>query len=238
MDNVKNSSYGKIAFLLKLGIAGAVIILAGDLLMGWGIKDISKTGIEYQLSQYLTLSDARMFRAAVFGFTRVPLAVLGHLGIYKLLKPYSQKYSRMYAAGIVGFLAFGGAGVHVSSVEAAFFYKYMTKIGAEEALALTVKFASYFLLPLYVILLTGWFIMVYAHIRAVIGNLSPYPRWFWVFSMPAGSLIFSLVGLFGNSEIVNAIMVGAFSLGNIWTLSGHLWMLNKVREKYETALSK
>jgi len=47
--------------------------------------------------------------------------MVGHFGIYKLLKPCSQKYAKLYATGIVGFLAFGGAGVHISSVESAFF---------------------------------------------------------------------------------------------------------------------
>lgn len=220
----------KTALLLKIGIIGAIVILAGDLLMGWGLRDVSKIGIEGQLSPYLTISDGRMFWAAVLGFTGVPLAVVGHYGIYRLLKPYSLKYARLYGIGILGFLAFGGAGVHVSSVEAAFFYKYLTAAGADTALESTIKFASYFLLPLYAILLAGWFVMVYAHIRAVVGGLSPFPRWCWIFSMPVGTLIFSLVGLLGNHEIVNAIVVGAFSLGNIWSLAGHLWMLRRVKE--------
>lgn len=171
-----------------------------------------------------------MFWAAVFGFTGVPIAVVGHYGIYKMLKPYSQKYARLYAIGILGFLAFGGAGVHVSSIEAAYFYKYMTATGSSTVLETTMKFAIYFLLPLYVILLTGWIIMVYAHIRAVLMGLSPLPRWGWIFSMPVGSLLFSFIGLVGNYEITNAIMVGAFSLGNIWSLVGHLWILHTAEE--------
>ena len=230
MENTK-----RIALFLKIGILGAALILAGDLLMGWGLKDMSKTGMEAQLSPYLSISDGRMFWAAVFGFTGVPVAVAGHYGIYQMLRPYSQKYARLYAIGILGFLAFGGAGVHGSSVEAAYFYKYMTAADSGAALTSTVKFAVYFLLPLYGVLLTGWVIMVYAHIRAVSAGLSPLPRWGWVFSMPIGSLIFSLPGLLGNYEIVNAIMVGAFSLGNIWSLAGHLWMLRKAKENQKSA---
>ena len=231
MERVKSSiDRQRIALFLKIGILGAIVILAGDMLIGWGIKDTSLPGLEGQLSQYLTVPDRRMFWASVCGFTGVPLAVVGHYGIYKLLKPYSRKYARLYAVGIFGFLAFGGAGVHVSSVEAAFFYRYVTVAGLDTAFASTVKFAAYFLLPLYIILLTGWVIMVYAHIRAVAGGLSPYPRWGWVFSMPIGTLLFSLGGLFGNHALVNAIMVGTFSLGNIWSLAGHLWMLGKMKD--------
>lgn len=237
MENVKGFiNWDKIALFLKIGIIGAVVILTGDLLMGFGVRDTSLAGLEGQLSQYLTVSDRRMFWASVCGFTGVPMAVVGHYGIYRLLKPYSQKYARLYAIGIFGFLAFGGAGVHVSSVEAAFFYQHVTAVGLDTALESTVKFASYFLLPLYAVLFTGWVIMVYAHIRAIFGGFSPYPRWCWILSMPVGTLLFSLVGLFGNYAIVNALMVGTFSLGNIWSLAGHLWMLRRAKENHEKVL--
>ena len=218
------------AFQLKIGVVGAIIILIGDMLMGWGLKDLSKSGIEGQLSQYLSLSDTRMLIAAICGFSGVPLAVIGHYGIYQLMKPSSLKYARMYGLGNLCFLAFGGAGVHVSSVEAAYFYKYMSASGTASAFDLSIRFASYFLVPLYIILLIGWAIMVYAHIRVIVENNSAFPKWFWIFSMPVGSLLFSVVGLLGNYEIVNAILVGAFSLGNIWCLAGHLWFVNKRKE--------
>ena len=53
----------------------------------------------------------------------------------------------------------GGAEVYVSSVESAFFYKYMTVAGTENVLESTEKFALYFLVPLYIALLTGWFML-------------------------------------------------------------------------------
>ena len=227
-DNKLN--YKRLALYLKIGIIGAVIILAGDMLMGWGLKDPSKTGIELQLSQYLNLSETRMILAAVFGFSGVPLACIGHYAIYKMLKVHTDKYAKLYLFGILGFLAFGGAGVHVSSVEAAYFYQNMLEAGANFALDSTIKFASYFLLPLYVILIIAWLIMVYAHIKAIKSGLSPLPRWFWIFSMPVGTLLFSLFGIIGNYEIINAIVVGAFSLGNIYSLTAHLWMVNKLKE--------
>ncbi len=229
----KDIDWDKIALLLKIGIIGALILVVGDFLMGWGIKDMSLTGIEGQASQYLRVSDKRMFWSSICGLVGVPVEIVGHFGIYKTIKPYSQKYAKLYAIGNFGFLTFGGAGVHVSSIESAFFYKYMTAANPNTAFASSVKFASYFLLPLYIIILTCWLIMVYAHIRAVLGGLSPYPRWCLVFSMAVGTLIVSLVSVLGNHEIVNALMVGAFSLGSLWTLTGHLMMLGKAKERQE-----
>jgi hypothetical protein len=47
-----------------------------------------------------------------------------------------------------------------------------------------------------------------------------------------GALLVSLVSLFGNYALVNAIMVGVFSLGNIWTQSWHLILLDKAKGVY------
>ncbi len=227
-------NWNKLALFMKIGLIGAFLILVGDFLMGWGVKDESLSGIESQVSQYLTISDSRMFCSSLLGLVGVPLACIGHFGIYKLIKLYSQKYSKMYMIGGLGFLAFGGAGVHLSSIESAFFYKYMTAANPSVALAGSMKFSLLFLLPLYIALLSAWIIMVYAHIKAVAKGFSPFPRWGWVFSMPVGTLLFSLFGIFGNYAIVNAIMVGAFSLGNIWTLGGHLLMLGKAKENQKS----
>lgn len=217
----------KTALLLKIGILGALVILCGDLLMGWDVKDMQLPGLEAQLSPYLTLSRERLFWAAVCGFAGVPLAVAGHFGIYGLMKPCSRKYAGLYALGNLGFLAFGGAGVHVSSVEAAYFYQHMTAASPETALSATVDFAVYFLLPLYVIMIACWAAMVYAHLRVVFSPGSPFSGKYAVWSMPVGTLLFSLVGLLGNHAFTNAVAMGAFSLGNIWCLAGHLYLLNK-----------
>ena len=227
----------RVSLLIKIGLIGAFIILAGDLLMGWGVRDVSLSGLEGQVSQYLTISDSRMFWSSFLGLLGVPITCVGHLGVYKLLKPYSQKYAKLYAIGIWGFLTFGGSGVHLSSVESAFFYKHMTAADPNTALGASMKFISYFTLPLYIALLICWIIMAYAHIKAVAKGFSPYPRWCWVFSMPVGTLLFSLISNFGNYAIINAIMLGAFSLGNIWALSGSLLMLGKAKENRKKSLS-
>ncbi|HOF00623.1 MAG TPA: hypothetical protein PK385_07745 [Spirochaetota bacterium] len=57
----ENINWDKARLLLAIGIAGAVINLAGDMLMGWGARDASLTGVEGYVSQYLTIADWRMF---------------------------------------------------------------------------------------------------------------------------------------------------------------------------------
>ena len=104
------------------------------------------------------------------------------------------------------------------------------------ALVHSTKIAMYILVPLYVVVTICWVIMVYAQFMAVIRGRSPYPRSCLVFSMAVGTVMISLIGLAGNHAIVNALMVGAFSFGNIWTLSGHLILLPKAKQKYESDL--
>ncbi len=223
----------RIKRLMVIGLIGAILILVGDFLAGWGVRDTSLDGIEGLISPYLTISDCRLFWSAILGSVGVPIAGIGHIGIYKLIKPYSQKYAKLYRVGIFGFLSFGGAGVHVSSLAAAFFYKYMMAASPETALEASIKFACYFPLPLYVALFACWMILVFSHIKAFAKGFSPYPRWCWIFSMPVGTLLAGLIVVCGNHAIVNAISVGAFSVGNIWNLGGLLLMFGRAKENWQ-----
>ena len=225
--------WGKVSLLLKIGIIGALINLAGDLLSGWSVRDTSLAGIEGLVSQYLTMPDKRIFWSAILGLLGAPVSVFGHFGIYTLIKPYSRQYAKLFGVGTLGLFALGGAGVHMSSLASAFFYKYITAADPENALAASITFVCSFSLPLYIAFFVFWLIHTYAHIRAIAGAFSPYPRWCWMFSMPVGALLFSLVNVFGNYAIVNAIMVGALTLGNIWALGGSLLMLDKAKENHE-----
>lgn len=112
-------NWERVRLLLKIGIAGAVINFAGDFLSGWGVRNESLPGIEGMVSHYLLMSDRRIFWAAMLGLVGVPASGLGHIGIYKLIRPYSRKYARLYGLGIFACFTFGG-GVHMSSLATAF----------------------------------------------------------------------------------------------------------------------
>jgi hypothetical protein len=225
-------NWDRVSLLMKIGLIGAFINLTGDLLAGWGVRDTSLTGIEGMVSPYLAMPDSRIFWSAMLGLVGAPVSVFGHLGICKLIRPYSRRYSKLFGVGLLGLLVLGGPGVHMSSLASAFFYKYMSAVSPETALAASVKFVCYFSLPFYIAFFVFWIIQTYAHIRAIAGASSPYPRWCWVFSIPVGGLFFSLVSVFGNHAIANAIMVGALTLGNIWTLGGSLLMLGRAKENW------
>lgn len=217
----------RIRKLMVIGLIAGCMVLAGDMLLGWGVADDSLSGMEGMLSVYLGLSDTRIFWSAMLGFIGIPLEGLCYFSIYRLIVPYSEKYAHMYRSGIFGYLIFGGCGVHVPCLACVFFYKYMTAASPETALDLSVKFGAYFLLPGTIMLFVFFIIQSAAHIAAFSKGLTPYPKWCWIFSLPVGMALAALLNLFGNHAFINAITAGWISIGNIWMFSGLLLTMNK-----------
>ena len=219
----------RIRKLMIIGLIAGFIVLAGDMLLGWGVSNESLSGMEGMLSAYLGLSDTRIFWSAMLGFIGIPLEGLCYFAIYRLIAPYSEKYAHMYRSGIFGYLIFGGCGVHVPCLACVFFYKYMTAASPETALDLSVKFGAYFLLPGMIMLFAFFIIQSIAQISAFAKGLTPYPKWCWVFSLPVGMAVTALLNLFGNHAFINAITAGWISVGNIWMFGGLLVVMKKAK---------
>lgn len=220
----------RIRKLFVIGLCAGILVLIGDMLLGWGVMDETLTGTEYYLSSYLTLSDSRIFASAMLGFIGIPLEGLCYFGIYRLIAPYSRKYAHMYRSGILGYLAFGGCGVHVPCLAAVFVYKYIHELAPERALDLCIRWGMYFLLPGMIALLIFFIVHSIAQISAFAKGLTPYPRWCWVFSMPVGMGFTFLLNFAGNKALFNAVTAGWISIGNIWMFAGLLAMMKKAQE--------
>ena len=134
--------WNRIEKLMRIGIFAACMVLVGDVLIGYGMHDSSKTGMEWFLSAYLQLSDTRMFWSAFLGFIGIPLEALCYFGVYRLIVPKSQKYAHLYRTGILGVLAFAGCGVHVPCLSTCFFYKYMNDVAPEIAVDAAEKIVA------------------------------------------------------------------------------------------------
>lgn len=134
----------RIRKLFVIGLFAGIMVLVGDMLLGWGKADDSIPGMAGALSAYVNLSDARIFWSSILGFIGIPLEGLCYFGIYRLIAPYSEKYAHIYRSGIIGYIAFGGCGVHVPCLACVFFYKYMLAADPANALELSVKFGKFF----------------------------------------------------------------------------------------------
>lgn len=228
-----NLDWKRIAKLFRIGLFAAVMALIADMLLGWGVTDESLTGIERELSAYLTLSDIRIFWSAFLGLVGITLEGLCYFGIYRLMAKKSPKHAHVYRSGIFGYLIFAPCGVHVPCLASVFFYKYMCEANPLRAVELSIKFGAYFLLPGFLLLFIFFAVLFGAQISAFAKGVTPYPKWCWIFSVPVGMLLTMSVDVFGNVAWANALAAGWISIGNIWMFGGLLFMMKRVKKETE-----
>ena len=212
-----------ITHLFRIGLFGAVLTLIGDMLLGWGVEDEMLAGLSRMLSAYTDTSDGGIFAAAMLGLFGITIEGLCYFGIYRLMAERAPAYAHRYRAGILGYVIFGGCGFHVPVCATVF----LTKHGLAEALVL--KYAAYFVLPAFVLFWVFFVVLEVTQIQAFAKNLTPYPKWCWVFSLPVGMAAAMLLNVFGNQPWVNAITCAWISVGNIWMFGGLLAVMKRIK---------
>lgn len=217
----------RIRHLFKIGLIAAFMVLAGDMILGWGASKESVNGIPSFLARFLPVSDARLFWAAVLGMIGIPTECLCYFGVYRLIAAKSEKYAHRYRTGIIGCLIFGGCGVHVPCSAAVYFMKKMYAADPNTAFHETVKFGMYYLIPATIVFLIFFLYMAVTQIRAFAKGLTPLPKRCLIFSVLFGALIIVIFKLF-NTPFTNAITAGWISLGNIWMFGGLLAATGKI----------
>jgi len=225
----------RIAHLMKLGIVAALMVLVGDMLLGWGMHDAAKSGMEGFLSAYLNLSDGRILWSALLGLIGIPLEALCYFAVYRLISPYSPRLAHAYRSGILGVLAFGGCGVHVPCLACVYFYKTMMSASPETALDASIRFGLYFLLPAMILFFIFWLVHQVAHIAAFSKGLTPYTKWCWIFCPAVGMALTMLLKLFPETPLRNALTAGWISIGNLWMFGGLLATMKKAKELQRSA---
>lgn len=232
----KNLDWPRIRHLFRLGIFGAVLNLAADMLLGYGVQDASLEGIQKYLSAYSNLSDARLFWSALLGLIGINLECLCFFAIYRLMADQSPKHAHIYRAGILGYLMFGACGFHVPCLMACFVYKNFYAIDAEMAIDVCLKFALYFMLPALVLFFISFILLIVVQISAFAKGLTPYPRWCWVFSLAFFLVVGVIMLPFRVFPLANAIAAGWISIAHLWMFGGLLAMSQKAEgedKKYE-----
>ena len=219
----------RIRNLMKIGMLAACMVMAGDMLLGWGVHDSAKSGMEGFLSAYLSVSDSRIFWSALLGMIGIPLEALCYFSIYRLITPYSMRHARLYRSGILGTLAFAGCGVHVPCLACVFFYKYMMQANPASAVDLSMQFGLFFLLPGMILFFIFWTVQHAAHIAAFSKGLTPYPKWCWIFCPAVGMVLTMLLKLTPETPLRNALTAGWISIGNLWMFGGLLLAGRRIR---------
>lgn len=217
----------RIRHLFKIGLIAAFMVLAGDMILGWGAAEESVNGILPFLARYLTVSDARLLWAAILGMTGIPMECLCYFGIYRLIAPKSEKYAHRYRTGIIGCLIFGGCGVHVPCSALVYFMKRMYATDPNTAFDETVKFALYFLIPATILFLIFFLYLTIIQIIAFAKGFTPLPKRCLIFTVLFGMAIAVPLRLI-NVPFTNALGAGWISLGNIWMFCGLLAATGKM----------
>ena len=220
----------RIRHLLKLGVFASLTVLAGDMLLGWGVSDPGVTEVPALFSRYLTVSDGRIVASALLGLVGIPMECLCWFSIYRMIQPYSAKDAHAYRAGVIGCLAFGGCGVHVPCCMAVYLLKRFYANDPATALQETGRFLGWFLLPATVIFLVFFLLTAAVQIKAFAKGHTPLPRRCWVFSVLFGLLFAALMKLMGDFGLTNALATGWISIGNLWMMGGLLLASRRVSQ--------
>lgn len=211
----------RIKKLLLIGLFASALHFIGDMILGWGVEDETKTGIMRMLSAYTGTSDGGIFTAAVLGMLGMVLEGLAYFGIYRMTAPYSPKGAHSLRAGIFGYLMFGACGFHVPTCALVFLIKH----GLAEELA--ARFAAYFLLPAFALFWIFFVVLEAAQIKAFAKGQTPCPKWCWVFSLPVGMLAAVLPGAIVNHPFANALSCAWIAFANLWMFGGLLAVMMK-----------
>ena len=224
--------WNRIRKLFIIGLLGGCMTFAGDWLLGYGVYDERLSGLERKLSQYLTLSDTKIFWSAFLGLIGISLEGLCYFSIYRLIE--SEKYAHIFRSGVFGYLMFAACGVHVPCLSNVFFYKHMMLENSETVYDLSVKFGLYFLLPAVIMFLIFFIVMSIGQIGAFSKGLTPYPKWCWIFSLPVGMAATMLLKFTGNHAVANGLTAAWISVGNIWMFGGLLLTMRLAKRRSDT----
>ena len=217
---------GRSAHLFKLGIVSALLALAADMILGWGVADESLTGLDQYFSRYLTVSDTRIVLSAVLGMIGITVETLCCFGVYRLIASRSGKLAHAYRAGLIGMTAFGPF-THVMCCASIYHLNALNKFDPSSAAEGAVKFIICFLIPVTAVFFPFFLTVAIVQFKAFLKNETPYPKWCCIFSILSGLPVVLLIKLIGNYPAVYAISTGWISIGSLIHFTGLLINMKK-----------
>ncbi|WP_322290528.1 DUF6796 family protein [Paratractidigestivibacter sp.] len=212
----RHLDWPRVSHLLRIGLFGALLALAGNLILGWGVEDGLLAGLARMLPTYTGASDGGLLAAALLGLFGTAIQALSYFGTYQLMAERVPQLLHRYRAGIFGFMIFGACGFRVPACALVFLAKHGI---AEELLQ---QCATYFMLPAFVLFWVFFLLLTVTQIQAFAKGMTPYPRRCWVFCPLVGMAATVLANVFGNQPWANAISCAWVSVGNIWMFAGLL----------------
>ena len=222
MDYKSDINWVRTRHLFKLGMVAACMVFVADMVIGWGTYNYEAKELPAMWARFLSVSDERLMISALLGLIGIPIECLCWFAVYRMIKPYSEKYAHIYRAGILGCLAFGGCGVHVPCCMAAYLLK---RFYANDPATVSTEmwgFLKLFLLPATMIFLVFFFLAAIVQIIAFVKGNTPLPKRCFIFNILFGVIWIALMRMIGDYAIVNALAAAWISVGNLWMMGGLL----------------
>ena len=201
---------------LKLGLFGAMLTLIGDCLIGAAKFPDGASMIEGYFAIALAMPAWRPILGGLIGFVGICLEFPALMTIYPLIREKMPRDGIFYKLAMYVYLAVGGGAVHLPCGTFMWIYKMAAEaVGGEIARNIALRYLLYFLLPsaaVFGIFFIGASVVQFI---AFAKGCTPFPKWYCVFNLLIGKVVFNSVRRFGNTALINGIGTSNMSLGAI-----------------------
>lgn len=210
---------------LIIGVAGAVLTMLGDFLLGANSAAAFSTGSP-MLDAFVDgvgNSDARIVAGGMLGAIGIPITGVGYFRIHEaLISGQGGFMPFVYKVAALAFTGLGG-GVHLSCAVIPLLYKWIAASDPALAAQVAARYAYDIMLPPTVVFGALLFVALVYQIAVFGRGQTPYPRWALVFNLVFGVIPPYLLALaFGNNVVGNGIATAAISIGHLWMFAGLL----------------
>ena len=201
---------------LKIGLFGAVLTMIGDLLIGAAKFPDEANMIEGYFAVALDMPTWRPILGGLIGFMGICLEFPGLMTIYPLIREKMPRSGRFYKLAMCVYFAVGGGAVHLPCGVFMWIYKAVTEAaGQATGYDIALKYLLYFLIPVTGVFMVFFFGANVVQFIAFIKGRTPFPKWYCVFNLLIGQIVFNAVRQLGNTALINGIGTSNKSLGAI-----------------------
>ena len=199
-----------------IGLLGAVLTLAGDLMIGAAKFPDGANMIDGYFAIAQTMPAWRPILGGLIGFVGICLEFCGLMTIDPLIRERMPRGGRFYRLSMYVCLAVGGGAVHLPCGAFMWIYRSVSA-AAGEAIGrdIALKYLLYFLLPVASVFAVFFIGANIVQFIAFASGRTPFPKWYCVFNLLIGKVVFNGVRRLGNTALINGIGTSNMSLGAI-----------------------
>lgn len=201
---------------LLIGLAGAILTLVADMLIGYVVFPKDAGLLTGYFAAALELPPWRPILSGMLGFLGISLEAFGLITLYPLIKKSMPRGAKFYKLSVYIYLAVAGGAVHLPCGVFMWLYRAASMAAGQEiGYHLALQYLLYFLLPVTIVFMVFFIGSSIVQFIAVLKKKTPLPRWYAVFNLITGWVLFNAVRKLGSGAFINGIATSNKSLGAI-----------------------